>query len=244
MNENTNFGSQDLRVSSLAETAIGYWKKALGVQALFSVLYFGLFMVFVVGLYQYFGMEQEVFRIQKLISQGKTSQLQGVIQELAQQPNVQYFSLSIVFVKALLFPLNLGFYKIYQKMDMGQPYQVSDLLLGYQGLVFLKFFGYALFWNIIYTYLGIFNIIWVWATLLVTPIMYFSNLNLLQSIRLSIRLSAKNFIKVLAAMCIAFVGSYLGLLGFGVLYILTFPFWNAMIYTLYTRLVADQHYKN
>ncbi|WKS95242.1 hypothetical protein [Riemerella columbina] len=232
--------NRKLNISPILEAAIGYWKKTIGFQILFSVLYFGLLMVFATGLLQYLNLEPEIAKFQKIIADGQLKNLNKAAEELSKNEAMSYFILGLSIIKALLFPLNIGFYQIYQKIDLQEPYKTSDLLAGYRGGTFFKFFGYALFWGIILSYLQIIPLflplLWMMLTLLVTPIMYFLNLNIFESIRLNWVALRLHFVSLLMACFACVLFSYSGLLLFGIGYLVTFPFWNAMLYTLYKRL--------
>lgn len=230
-------------ISAIMESAFGYWKKTLGIQVLFSVIYFGLFMVFAMGLFQYFGLmdDMEKFRNMDL---GDLKAITKLSEELAQKKEMQYFALCIVIVKALLFPLNVGFYKIYQKIDQGLGYNVSDLFAGFQGGYFFKFFGYALFWGMIYTFTNnipmVLPLIWILVTLLITPIIYFKNTNIIEGLKLNFSVLKSHFLTFFVCVIVAGLFSYAGILLFGIGYLLTFPFWNAMIYAMYKALVEHK----
>jgi hypothetical protein len=84
------------------------------------------------------------------------------MQEIAQLPQTRNFMLA-VFDFSHLSTLNVGFYKIYRKLDLKEKPQMNDLFAGYLGFDFFKFFGFYLFWMIIFTYansLLILGIVW------------------------------------------------------------------------------------
>ncbi|MBO4233329.1 hypothetical protein FO675_03260 [Riemerella anatipestifer] len=225
-------------ISQILQDAFGYWQKTIGFQILFSILYFGLLMTFAVGLFSYFGLETEMESFRKLFS-GNYTLISQTLAELMENTSFQHFVFSIMIVKSLLYPLNIGFYEIYKKIDLGEIPSTSDLIIGYNGYFFLRFFGYHLFWSMIYSYAGMLQplpILWVFLTLFAAPLMYFLRMGIFTSIHLNFIALKTNFTTIFVGVLVAFIFSYAGFFALGIGSLLTFPFWNAMIYTLYKQI--------
>ena len=155
--------------------------------------------------------------------------------------NGSYFQLIVSLLKAAMFPLFIGFFKIYSLIDEGKKPELSDIFDGYNGSNFFKFWGYAIFWNVVFS-LGIIfflpGVFWVFITLFVSPLLYFTPMRLIEAINISAKVALANWAIVLPCAIIAFIFSYSGFLLFFVGFLLTFPFWNALIYTLFKKFFS------
>jgi hypothetical protein len=168
------------------------------------------------------------------------------MEEIAKLPQMESFILGVFILFALLNPLNVGFYKIYRKVDLKEKVTVNDLFAGYLGLAFFKFFGFYLFWMIIFSYansLLFLGFAWIFLTLFSVPLLFFMNVNTLQGIKLTFKGLKIDFVNIAISMLIAFLFSLSGLVLFGVGFLLTFPFWHAMIYTLYQKIYSENEEK-
>ena len=136
------------------------------------------------------------------------------------------FSLLSVFCSGLVFPLHIGFFKIFKKIDNKEEPVLGDLFEGYQGAGFIKY--------------AIYYILWMMLTLFVPPLMYFRNEPLGTAMVTSFQAMRRNFLTLLICVIGTAFITYLGLFVFLVGYALTFPFWNAMIYTLYKNIFTEE----
>jgi hypothetical protein len=70
-------------------------------------------------------------------------------------------------------------------------------------------------------------------TIFVAPLLFFTPMNLIEAMKISFKVVAGNFFVIAACSILAIIFSYSGffLFFFGLLF--TFPFWNAIIYTLF-----------
>ena len=229
---------QQSAISQILKDAFSYWNKTILYQLVFSMLYFLLFFMGYFYLFQYFGLWDEFIKYQDLVRTDLPA-FNKKMEEIARLPQMRNFALAFFVLLALINPLNVGLYKIYRKIDMKEPVTLNDLFAGYIGFSFFKFFGFYLFWIIIFTYanallfLGIF---WIFVTLFCVPLMFFMDVKTFEGISLTFKVLRSNFSTVVPAMLVAFLFSFSGVLICGVGFLLTFPFLNAMIYTLY------QHY--
>lgn len=239
MNEE-NQPKAKISLDEVVNQSFKYWKATLPFQFLVTVLYFGIIFISGYQLFQYyFGDKMHIFTPELL---RKPIEFQNKIAELLKTENGSYFQIVMSLLKASLFPLFIGFFKIYSLMDEGKKPQISDILDGYNGSNFFKFWGYAIFWNVIFSFgMSFFfipGIFWVFITILVGPLLYFTPMRMLEAINLSAKVALANWAIVLPCAIIAFLFSYSGFLLFFVGFLFTYPFWNAIIYTLFKRFFS------
>lgn len=192
-------------------------------------------------LFRYFGLWDEFAKYSDLVKTDIPA-FNKKMEEIARLPQARNFGLAFFFLLALINPLNVGLYKIFRKIDLKEPVSMKDLFAGYLGFDFFKFFGFYLFWIIIFTYanaLLVLGLVWVFITLFSIPLMFFMDVKTFEGIILTVKGLRKNFGMILIGMLIALLFSLSGFLLFGVGFLLTFPFWNAMIYALYQHIYKE-----
>ena len=233
--------SKNSPIEEILKSAFTYWKKTLMFQFLYSVLYFSLFILGYFYLFKYFGLWDEIVKNSALVTTDLPA-FNKKMEELAKLPEMRNFALAFFVLLALINPLNVSFYKIYRKIDLKQPLVLNDLFAGYLGLDFFKFFGFYLFWIIIFTYanaLFLLGIVWIFITLFSIPLLFFMEVKTFEGIGLTVKAIRGNLLTVLVCMLVATLFGLSGILlcGFGLL--LTFPFWHAMVYALYQHLYKE-----
>ena len=236
---------QKVGIQQLLKTAFTYWSSTLFYQISFSLLYFSLFFMGYFYLFQYFGLWDELSQHSDLLKTDFNA-FNKKAEEVMQMPQAQSFLLAMFFLLAFLNPLNVGFYKIYRKIDLKEKPELNDLFAGYLGLDFFKFFGFYLFWMIIFSYansLLFLGVVWLIITLFSVPLMFFMNVNTFEGIRITIKGLKQDFTTVLVCMLVAVLFSFSGLIVFGFGFLFTFPFWHAMIYTLYQTFFKENEPK-
>ena len=232
---------QQISISKILNSAFAYWSKAMLYHFIYSILYLSLFFVGYYSLFQYFGLWDEIMQHRDLVRTDLPA-FNKKVEEIARLPQAQNFGLAFFLLLALINPLNVGLFKIYRKIDLKEPIGFNDLLAGYQGFDFFKFFGFYLFWLIIFTYanallfLGIF---WIFITLFSVPLMFFMNVKTFEGISLTLKGLRGNFATIVICMIVAAAFSFCGILLCGFGFLLTFPFWQTMIYTLYQNLYKE-----
>jgi hypothetical protein len=164
--------------------------------------------------------------------------------ELGQTDNSRYFSYALLGTLVFLYPLNLGLFQIFRKIDLNEKVQISDLLAGYNGTNFFRYISYGLFWFLIYAM--IFNtlilpVVWVCITIFVAPMMFFMNRTILESISLNFKALKMYFLEIFVCVIVAVIFKYIGFTLFFVGGLFTFPFWNAMIYSLYKVVFSEKN---
>ena len=228
-------------IELLLKTAFTYWKKTLLFQLAYSLLYFSLFFLGYFHLFQYFGLWDEFTKHSDLWRTDLPA-FNKKMEEVAALPQMRNFALAFFVLLALINPLNVSFYKIYRKIDLKEEVKLNDLFAGYLGFDFFKFFGFYLFWIIIFTYanaLLLLGFVWIFITLFSIPLMFFQNVKTFEGISLGFKGIRKNFTTIAVCMVVALLFGASGILlcGFGLL--LTYPFWNAMVYTLYQHIYKE-----
>ena len=224
-------------IEEILRKAVNYWAMTLNIQILFSLLYFSI--IFLLGFYffKYYGLQEEFIRLVKISETDIPLAQKGII-EWAKDPNFSSFMIALVLIKAVMFPLNIGIFEIYRKIDEKLPYTISDLYAGYRGFNFFKFLGFAVFWGFInlYAHVSIVLVLfWILITLFSAPLMFFMNVSIFESIRLTVKVFKIDFLTIFTCSCLAFIFSYFGIVFFFAGIIFTFPFWNAIIYTMYQK---------
>ena len=228
------------RVGMIIQQAFSYWRQTIFYQFFFSLLFFSVFFLVI----YYFGMKLGLLdmysgAIEKL--KISTAEYMREVQRIGQTDESRRMYWAYTLTLVFLFPLNLGLMAIYRKIDLKETYGLADLLAGYNGINFLIYTGFYLFW------LMVFNLtlptllipfFWVVATLFCAPLMFFQNKRIGEGINLSIKVFRKYPAEILACVLFALVIRYAGIFSIvGALF--TFPIWNAVIYVLYKNLFSE-----
>lgn len=233
-------------IDFLLKQAFFYWNKTLLYQMLFSIIYFGIFLsVFLFFSGKYDIMNQFLGAASNYMKLGPSGMdaYKTEIATIMATPGFQNFYLAIVGVSVFLFPLNIGFFEIFRKIDIKEPIVVSDLFAGYIGLNFFKFISYYIFWFFLYTMITqtlILPIIWVMCTLLVAPLMYFQNKRIFEAIAINFKVLKLYFIEIVVCVIVAFLFKYIGFALFLIGGLFTFPIWNSIVYSLYKSIFTEK----
>lgn len=237
MNQENSNSTHKISLEEILSKSFFYWKSTLGFQAIVTLLYFGIFLLAGIQLSHYYFGDKMYDYSQKFLEDPKLYMQK--LNELFATENGGYFQIIMALIKASLFPLNIGLFKIYSNIDENKPSLLSDVLDGYSGSNFFKFWGYAIFWNVVFQLgFSLFflpGILWVLMTLFVSPLLYFTPIRMIEGIQLSAKVVFANFTIILPCAIVAFLFGYSGLVLFFVGFLFTFPFWNAIIYTLFKK---------
>lgn len=224
----------------LIAEAFFYWRKTIGFQVLFSLLYFSLFF----GVVYYAAVKYGILDQYLVLVQNSGNDIQKLTEgykTMMQSPEFMSFSWYVLGVMVFLYPLNLGFFKIFRKIDTKKQVSFEDLFAGYLGSNFFRYIGFYMFWIAVYSYAAptfILGFLWVLVTLFSAPLMFYMNKGIFETISLSFKAIRMFFIEIIVCCLIAFMFKW-----FGVFTIIgaffTFPFGNAMIYVLYKRIFNE-----
>jgi len=226
---------------SLLQEALEYWRKTIVFQVVFSLFYFGLFFILMMFVFNYYGITEQINELKPYIN-GDISELESRYIEIIQTQNFRSASLWMVVVTSLLWPLNLGLLKIYEKIDRNESIFLQDLFVGYEGKDFFKFLGFAFLWNAIYFLsksLIFLAPVWVFLTLFSGPLLFLGKQNLGNAVRLSVQAVGTNIGLSLGFLFIGFLMSYSGILLCFVGILFTFSFWNALLYVGYKNIFVE-----
>lgn len=230
-----------LSSEKIIREAFGYWKKTLLFQAMFSLLFFSiLFMVSYYFSAKYGILDQYEAAAAKL-KDGMPAYMKEV-QRIAATPEYRNLSWATLLTLVFLYPLNIGFYKIYRKIDLNQKPLTEDLFAGYVGVNFFIYTSYFLFWLMIFSYTlptVFLAVAWVFATLFAAPLMFFMNKRIFEIFGLNWQALKKFPAVILACMLVAFFVKYAGLISI-IGAVFTFPIWNAMLYALYRNIFSEK----
>ncbi len=231
-------------LDSIIKKAYQLWSKTIAYQLIFSLIYFAvLFLVMTFADSKYGILQKYVDIYSVYIKDVDFQKYASSLQSLATTPEYFHFSLYLFGCLIFLFPLNIGFFKIFRKMDLKEPVQFEDLFAGYLGSNFFIYSSYYLFWFIIYMYSMqtiILGVVWVFVTLFVAPLMFFMDKRIFDGIALTIKALKKYPLEIFVGVLLAMVFKYLGFLFFFFGGLFTFPFSIAMIYSLYSRAFREE----
>lgn len=242
MNENSS-----LSISAIVKKSLFYWSKTLKFQLLFSLIAISFYFVFIYVFLSKTGMLDYVASLDPSDFSDKefVAQYTVHIGTILQQ-NASFLALFVLLPFLLVFPLHIGMFQIFKKIDTEEKIQMSDLFVGYQGVAFFRYASYAFFWFSVNSLLAVFQftlliylakLAWVALTLLVPAFLFFTNISTMQAISTSYQVVKKNVLLFISCALIAFLFRYAGFFVFVFGFLLTFPFWSAMSYALFRSLV-------
>ncbi|AZA78476.1 hypothetical protein EG347_13625 [Chryseobacterium sp. G0186] len=229
-------------INFILKQAFFYWNKTLVFQLMFSMIFFGIFLT---SLY-FFGAKYGIWEQNQVLTDAlkeSTKAYMKKIAELSATENYQMFTLAIWGTTAFLYPLNLGMFQIFRKLDLREKIVIGDLFVGYNGLNFFKYLGYYLFWFMIYRLTVptvLLAVIWVAMTVFVAPLMFFTDKRIFEAISLNFKALRIYFVEIMVCVFVAVLFKYLGFTLFLIGGLFTFPFWNAMIYSLYKTVFSEK----
>ncbi len=237
MIQEKNTTPQKISIDEILKKSFFYWKSTLGFQAMVTLLYFGIIIFTGLQLFYYYFGDTATMFTPELVSD--TKKFMAKINEIISSENGSYFQIIMALIKASLFPLNIGLFKIFSLIDENKKPQLSDIFDGFNGSQFFKFWGYAIFWNMMFqigiNFFLLPGILWVLMTLFVGPLLYYTPMRMFEAIQLSTKVVFGNWALILPCAIVAFLFSYSGFIVFFIGFLFTFPFWNAIIYTLFKK---------
>ncbi len=226
--------TQKAKVGDILRAAFLYWKKTLVFQALFSLIYFSILIIVVFVVSEKLGLLGQYQELMQKYSHDMQLYMKEA-QKIAASPNYIQFFWILNGTLIFLFPLNMGLFQIYRKLDLKQPIEIADLFAGYSGSNFFKYISLALFWMMAYLLVLqtlFLPILWVFITLFTGPLMFFTNKRLVETIPLNIKALKLYSAEIFVCVVIGLFIKYLGVITiFGAIF--TYPIMTAMIYALY-----------
>lgn len=229
-----------LSVEQIFREAFARWKSVMKYNILFSVLYLGLISIITYGVANYTGAWE---KFQGLQPTKNLEVYMSRMEALMKTQEITNFSLFIPFAIGLVYPLQIGFFQIFEKKDRDEETSLNDLFAGFIGGNFVKFSLYYILWTMIYTFMQSLIVpapFWVAITLFAPPLMFFRKEGLGNALIISFNTFKKNFALLIICVLLTAIVVYAGAFAFFVGYLFTFPFWLAMIYTLYRNIFKDE----
>lgn len=237
MNADNNPNTSAINAEQVLKKAFFYWKSTFVFQLVVTVLYFSITLIAGVQLaHYYFGSQLEGFSPDVL---QKPDVFVAKMNAIMASENGQYFQIVFPLIKAAMFPLGVGLFRVYSVLDEQKTPTFSHLLEGYMGSNFFKFWGYSIFWTVVFQIgMSLFflpGILWIMATLFVGPLLFFTPMRMMEAFNISAKVVMANWVVVFPCALVAFLFSYAGLMVFFIGFLFTYPFWNAVIYTLFKK---------
>lgn len=232
---------QKKEIGFIIKLAFSYWQRTLLFQVLFGMLYLSVFFLVATFFMNQYGILDQYMAIYQQHSQDLQA-YQAEITKLAEKSEFQRFFWILFATAVFLFPLNLGLFKIFRKLDLKEKPTVVDLFAGYSGINFFIYTSFYLFWLIIYMYAlptVIFAVIWILLTLFTAPLMFFTNRRFFDTFSVSVRALRLYFFEILVCMFVAVVFKYVGVLTFFGMFF-SFSFVTTMIYALYQVIFSEE----
>lgn len=229
-------------IDFILKQAFFYWNKTLFFQLAFSIVFFAVFFTSMFFFADRYGIWELNRQIADALRSGTQAYLEKLVQISATE-NYQKFTYAILGTTVFLYPLNLGLFRIFRKIDLNEKVELGDLFAGYNGSNFFRYAGYYIFWALIYkltTPTILLAVIWVIITIFVAPLMFFTDKRIFEAISLNIKALKMYFSEILVCVMVATLFKYLGFGLFLVGGMFTFPFWNAMIYSLYKVIFTEK----
>lgn len=229
-----------LSVPHIFKNAFQYWKKTLIYQIIYALIYGGIFLGFLYFFAMKFSILSDYLEILEN-TKGNITELEKEITTLSKTDNYQNLIMIMLGVSIFLSPLQIGFLKIYRKIDTQEPYTFADLFSGYSGINFFIYLSYFTFWNFSASLLSMIYLspLWIIFTIFVVPVMFFTGQGSFSAMKFSFLAVRKNFWIILVTLIGSFIIKYSGLILFGIGFILTSSFPIAVLYTLYNKLFSE-----
>ncbi len=226
-------------IQNVLKEALFYWNRTLLYQIIFSLLYFSVLITVLFFFADHYGILADYLAgVESMKNGGSMVDAQKA---MAENPNYMNFTWALIGTLVLLFPLNMGFYKMFRKIDLGEKISVQDLFAGYLGINFFIYTSYYLFWLIIFLYTAptlILGMIWVALTLFTGPLMFFMDKRIFETFGYNIKAWRHFFPSVSAGLVLALMVKYAG---FFTMFLIpfTFAFPHAVIYALYRNIFKE-----
>lgn len=230
----------EIGADEILKKAFQYWSKTLIYQLIFSLIYLSILITVILHFSTEYGLLDQYMSAFAKSGEGPKV-YEKEIMKIIENPNYIRFYYIILGTLVFLFPLNIGFFKMYRKMDLGEKLEINDLFAGYIGTNFFKFASFYLFWLIIFSYTAptiILGIFWVLITLFTAPLMFFMDKRIFESFSLNFKAIKRYSLPIFVGLLVAFLFKIFGAMTI-IFLPFTLPFSNAMIYALYSQVFRE-----
>lgn len=170
------------------------------------------------------------------------------------KPYLWYYTGFSIVLGSLLSPFMAGFYKMAEAAAKDISFGVGDLFSFYSSNYFFPLFGATFLLGLAtnglslisdelnLSFIGILLVLAInFVTLLTIPLIIFGNYGAIASIKTSTLLIMKQPMVIFMLVFVAFIGVLLGLFGFCIGIIFTYPFFISIIYTIYNQITSSDH---
>lgn len=226
--------AQKVKIGTILKSAFQYWSRSMMYQIMFSLVYFSVLLMVVFYFSEKLGLLEQ-YKDLYLKYSNDLVLYQQQAQKLALTPEYMRFFWILTGTLVFLFPLNMGLFKIYRKMDLQEKTELSDLFAGYAGANFFRYLSLAFFWIMVYQLVLqtlILPFLWILITLFTAPLMFFTNKQIFETIPLNIKGLKIYGVEIVVCVLIGIFFKYMGVISIlGAVF--TFPFMTAIIYALY-----------
>ena len=118
-----NLPKAKITLDEVINQSFKYWKATLSFQFVVTVLYFGIIFISGFQLVQYYFGEKLYIFTPELLQDPIKFNLK--IRELLATENGSYFQIVLSLLKASLFPLFIGLFRVYTLIDEGKKHCIS-----------------------------------------------------------------------------------------------------------------------
>lgn len=236
------FRETPVEVGAVLRHMLLLYRKSILYQLVFSVLYFSLLLSAFFFAMDHYGLTADLMRLQAEKNLSQAELYQKVQQVMLANPNAANVSWVLIGSLCALFPLQMGLFAIFRKIDSGANFGLADLFTGYRGVNFFIYVSYFLFWFLIFNLLMptvVLSLIWVAVTLFVAPLMFFKNIRVMGGIVLTFQALKRHFVAILVVLGVAMAIKAMGLatfIGIPLVYGLT----NVAVYALYQAIFVNE----
>lgn len=226
------------------------WRKAMKYNILFSLVYYGVFILLIIGAGNYVGFWEKYWEITPHLSEDVALFFKKYTELMTSKVG----QLMVIFQQmglVLVSPLWVGLLAILRKITLGETLHFSDLFVGYNGGAFFKYAGFCFFSTMISSAMGLYSLLgvvlmllWTMQTMLVFPIMFFKKEPMGIAMIMSFQAMREHFFPMLVMTIVGTLLMYSGLIFFWVGILFTMPFWAAMIFSLYQQIFNNEEMNN
>lgn len=234
----------ELDFGTVFEHAFENYKKIALYAGLMLLVFFAiLFVIGMIGLISYIGVEN-MEEFSKKLTQ---------FSELKEKPLaiVLQINAGMILFSGLLNPFMAGFFKMADCAEKGEEFHVATMFSYYKSPyfanIFIAIFMITLFntgLSIVLELAGLsimgslISLILSFVTFLVVPLIVFGKLNAIEAIKSSIVIVSKQPLVLLGLLLVALIGSVIGIFAFCIGILFTMPFMYSMNYAIYSAIIG------
>ena len=179
-----------------------------------------------------------------------TEALTGFESSLNDDSSLVWVLLFSTLLAAIMSPINAGFIKMAYLADKNKDFSISTVFDYYKGSYFKELFLSAILISVTtglvqyiakyldFSFIGTLTTYVIsFLTLLVIPLIIFSNLNAVQAITASAKIVIKHPFIIIGLLIVSFIFVLLGIIGLCIGIFFTIPFMFSMYYSIYNAIL-------